>query len=369
MRFGLRQSKTFMKNKFVLLFATAALFAAGCKEKKTGGDITLSPESGTSFKTGQTIPVKVSYPSDMNPDSIVYLLDSARVGSKKDSTTLALKSDSLALGSRTITAKIYKGGTPQAVSINVNILPSKAPEEYTYQVIKKFPHDTSCYTEGLIYQDGVLYESGGGRLKTKPGEEYIGQSSIREEDLNTGKVLKKTMVDPNVFGEGIAIVGNKITQLTWTEKIRYIYDKNSFKLISTEPNNIGVEGWGMTSDGTKLYMDDSTNRIWFIDKDKWTSMGYIDVYDDKGPINQLNELEYIDGKIYANVYTKDYIVVIDPKTGAVLQKIDFSNLYPQAQKAPNADVLNGIAWDAQGKRLFVTGKKWPFVYQIKLVKK
>jgi len=364
MRFGLRQSKIFMKNKFVLLFATAALFAAGCKEKKTGGDITLSPESGTSFKTGQTIPVKVNYPSDMNPDSIVYLLDSARVGSKKDSTTLALKSDSLALGSRTITAKIYKGGTPQAVSINVNILPSKAPEEYTYQVVKKFPHDTSCYTEGLVYQDGHFYESAGN----------YGHSDVRKVDVNTGKpILKSAPLDKKYFGEGISIIDNKLVQLTYREKVGFVYDKNTLKQTSTFTNNVGVEGWGMCYDGKKLYMDDSTNRIWFLDKTDYHQTGFIDVYDDKGAVNEVNELEYIDGKLYSNVYTKDEIIVIDPKTGAVLQHVDMSNLWPLKDHPKGFDndqnVLNGIAWDAQGKRLFVTGKKWPFVYQIKLVKK
>jgi glutamine cyclotransferase len=143
--------------------------------------------------------------------------------------------------------------------------------------------------------------------------------------------------------------------------------------LSTAPNNVGVEGWGMTNDGTKLYMDDSTNRIWFLNKDTYQQIGYIDVYDDKGPIQELNELEYVDGKLYANVYTTDDILVIDPKTGVVLQKIDMKNLYPENQRPNGFDegnnVLNGIAWDAKGQRMFVTGKKWPHLYQVKFVKK
>jgi len=371
MRFGHMPPKM-MNHKLKIFSIVLVLLAIGCSCNRCGNNqptnISISPDAGTAYKAGDVVKVSVGLPSDSKVDSVVYLLDSVKLFSKKDTTPISLKTDTMPLGAKLITAKVYTDGKDQDVSTNIVLMAAKAPEDYTFKVIKTFPHDTSSYTEGLIYQDGVLYESGGGRLKTAPDEQYIGQSSLREEDLNTGKVLKKTLVDPKVFGEGIAIVGNKIIQLTWTEKIRYIYDKDSFKLLSTEPNNIGVEGWGMTSDGTKLYMDDSTNRIWFIDKDKWTPIGYIDVYDDKGPIDSLNELEYIDGKIYANVYTKDYIVVIDPKTGAVLEKIDMSTLYPQPRKPP-AEVMNGIAYDAKDKRIFVTGKKWQHLYQVEFTKK
>jgi glutamine cyclotransferase len=146
-----------------------------------------------------------------------------------------------------------------------------------------------------------------------------------------------------------------------------VYDKNTFKLLGTFNNNVGVEGWGMCFDGKKLYMDDSTNRIWFLNKDNYHQIGYIDVYDAKGPVNEINELEYVDGKLYANVWQTNNIIVIDPQTGAVLETIDLTNLYPLAQRNANADVLNGIAWDAKGKRLFVTGKKWPHLYQVEFI--
>jgi glutamine cyclotransferase len=132
---------------------------------------------------------------------------------------------------------------------------------------------------------------------------------------------------------------------------------------------VGVEGWGMCFDGEKLYMDDSTNRIWFLNKDNYRSIGYIDVYDDKGPVNSINELEYIDGKLYANIWQTNNIIVIDPKTGAVLEKIDLTNLYPEDKRNSNADVLNGIAYDAKAKRIFVTGKKWNKLFQVEFVKK
>jgi glutamine cyclotransferase len=360
-----------MKYKNSLLLAAAVLVACGCYSCKPAGqpenDITVSPEAGTNYKTGDKVAVQAHYPSGIKADSIVYLLDSVRVGTKKDTTAIILKTDSMRLGPRIITARVYTAGKSQDASTNIVLLPAKAPVAYTFKLIKTFPHDTSCFTEGLVYQDGFLYESGGGYLKPPQGQEVTNQSSLRKVDLNTGKVVQKVLLDSAVFGEGISIVGDKIIQLTYFEKIGYVYDKNTFKLLKTFQNNVGVQGWGMCFDGNKLYMDDSTNRLWFLDKNTYKEIGYIDVYDNKGPVNEINELEYIDGKIYANVWQTNYIVVIDPKTGAVLEKIDLTNLYPPDKRSPTADVLNGIAYDPQGKRIFVTGKKWPYLYQVEFI--
>jgi len=341
-----------------------AFGCAGCNKKPQGNSLSITPEAGASYKQGQEVSVKLSYPADSKPDSIVYLIDSVRFASKKDSSAVSLKTDAMHLGPRVITAKLYQGGKSQEASTNIVLLAPKAPELYTYKVEKVYPHDTGSYTEGLLYQDGYLYESTG----TK------GQSTLRKVNLETGKAMQVAKLDSQYFGEGSAIIGNKILMLTWKDpKVALVYDKNTFKLLSTSPNNVGVEGWGMTNDGTKLYMDDSTNRIWFLNKDTYQQIGFIDVYDDQKGIDSINELEYVDGKIYANVYTTDIIVVIDPKTGAVLQKIDMKNLYPESQRPEGFDegnnVLNGIAWDAKGQRMFVTGKKWPHLYQVKFVKK
>jgi glutaminyl-peptide cyclotransferase len=335
-----------------------------CKPKNDAMNISITPEAGTNYKQGDKVSIKVSYPADLKADSVVYLMDSVKVADRKDSSVFVLNTDTLGLGPIVITARVYNAGKPEEVSTNINLLAAKAPEMLGFTVEKTYPHDTSSYTEGLIYHNGFLYESDGGRASAPEG-----RSSLRKTDLTTGKVLQKVDIDPEVFAEGIAIIDNKIVQLTYTEKIGYVYDLNTFKLLSTFNNNVGIEGWGMCYDGKKIYMDDSSNRIWFLDKDKYNAIGYIDVYDDKGPVNKLNELEFIDGKIYANVYETDDIVVIHPKTGAVLQKVDMSSLYPEAQRIPPAEVMNGIAYDAAGKRLFVTGKKWQHLYQVKLVKK
>ncbi|HEY4327405.1 MAG TPA: glutaminyl-peptide cyclotransferase [Mucilaginibacter sp.] len=353
-----------MKNKFQLLLPALTFLAFSCHNNNQQDNISISPEAGTTYKPGDKVEVKTHYAANFSPDSVVYLIDSVKVGSLKDSSVLSLKTDTMPLGPRVITAKVFKGGKSQEISTNIVLLPSKAPQEYTFKIIKVFPHDTSCYTEGLVYQDGFLYESGGGYGNPPAGQERDGQSSLRKVELTTGKVLQKALVDPKIFGEGISIVGNKIIQLTWKEKIGYVYDKDSFKLLNTFTNNVGAEGWGMCFDGEKLYIDDSTNRIWFLNKDNYRSVGYIDVYDDKGAVNSINELEYIDGKLYANIWQTNNIIVIDPKTGAVLEKIDLTNLYPQDKRNINADVLNGIAYDSKGKRIFVTGKKWNKLFQV-----
>ena len=342
-----------MKLKAICLAAlTGLIILAGCSHKDTTWNI--SPDAGTSYKAGDVVAVKATNASGTNADSVVYLIDSVRFTSRKDTLAIKIKTDTMPLGSKLITARIFADGKAQEVSTNIILKAAKAPVAYGYKVVKVFPHDTSSYTEGLEYHDGYLYESAG---------DY-GHSSLRKVDLNTGKVVKIANMAPQYFGEGIATVGNKILQLTYREKVAFIYDKNTFQKLDSIPYNWAPEGWGMCFDGTRILHDDSSNRIWFLNKDTFKPQGYIDVYDDQHDIQSINELEYIDGKIFANIYQTDTIIAIDPKTGAVLERIDLSALYPQANRAPNADVLNGIAWDAQGHRLFITGKKWPKLYQV-----
>jgi glutamine cyclotransferase len=353
-----------MKTRSLLFIASIALLAFSCKDKDKqaeGTDITISPSAGYAERDGKPVSAKVSYPASYSPDSVVYFLDSVRVGSKKDSSVMSIKTDTLRMGARVITAKVYKDGKSQDVSTNVVIMPTKMPARYTYKVIKKFPHDTSAYTEGLLYQDGYLYESTGN----------AGHSDLRKVELETGKVVQRQKLGDQYFGEGSAIVGDKIVMFTYKEKVGFVFDKKTFKPIKQFNNNVGVEGWGVTYDGKKLYLDDSTNRIWFLDPNDYHQIGFIDVFDHESALQKINELEYVDGKVYANLYTYDTIVQIDAKTGAVLQAIDMSNLWPDGDRPKGFDgdnnVLNGIAYDAKGKRFFVTGKKWPYVYQVEFI--
>lgn len=356
-----------MNKKLVLLSLAAVLSLHACQNKpknqENDSSLSLSPEAGGNIQAGKDVPLQVNAPQGYKADSVVYLMDDVRLSAKNDLSAFTLKTDTLPLGVKQITAQIYQGKNSTPVTTNIVLLAAKAPEELTYEVEKVFPHDTSCYTEGLEYHNGTFYESAG---------EYQ-HSDIRKVDVATGKVLQRTKLNPLYFGEGITMVGDKIIQLTYKEKVGFVYDANTLKQLSNFSYTVGREGWGLCFDGKRILNTDGSNRIYFLDKDKYTLTGAIDVYDDKGQIENLNELEYINGKIYANVYTKDTILAINPKTGAVMQRIDMKNIYPINQRPANTDlgndVLNGIAYDAVTKRIFVTGKKWGKLYQVKFVKK
>jgi glutamine cyclotransferase len=227
---------------------------------------------------------------------------------------------------------------------------------YTYSIVNTYPHDPKAFTEGLLFDNGSLYESTG----------LNGKSWLRKVDLATGKVLQQVDLSEQYFGEGISIFGDKLYQLTWKSYIGFVYNKTTFELFQTFPYN--TEGWGMTQDGTHLIMSDGTARLTLRDPKTFEEIGHIDVHDANRPITRLNELEYIRGEIYANIWMTDQIVMISPQTGQVTGWIDLTGLLPPAERA-GADVLNGIAYLPQNDRLFVTGKQWPKLFEIRLVPK
>jgi glutamine cyclotransferase len=230
-----------------------------------------------------------------------------------------------------------------------------APVPYSYQVVREYPHDVKAYTQGLQYDEGVLYEGTGN----------YGTSSVRKVDLETGEVLQIRNLEQSLFGEGITVMGNRIYQLTYKSQVGFIYDKSSFEQIQKVYYQ-NREGWGLTHNGEELIMSDGTNIIYFLDPDMFTVSRQLEVYDDKGPANSLNELEYIQGKIWANRYYTDEIVIIDPQSGKVEARINLKGILKTADRKPSTDVLNGIAYDSQSKRIFVTGKYWPKLFEIRI---
>ncbi|UKT63150.1 glutaminyl-peptide cyclotransferase [Pedobacter mucosus] len=350
--------------KSLLIVALTIAFFSACKNEtaKTYRSF-ISPLMGLNVSSGKDIDVKILFGKDKKVDSVVYLIDTIRIISKLDTAGVSLKTAGLKLGNHLLTAKIFGGGESEDLTSNINVLSNKAPVEYTYKIISTMPHDTSSYVEGLEYHDGFFYESAG---------DY-GHSSLRKVEPSTGKVVQKTDLDKQYFGEGITVVDNKIIQLTYKEKVGFVYDKSTFKKLSEFAYLTGREGWGLAFDGQKILNTDGSNTIFFLDKNNYSKIGSIDVFDDKGAIQNLNELEVIDGKIYANIYTTDTIVIINPESGAVESSINLSGLLPadyfKNDDAKANNVLNGIAYDKAGKRLFVTGKKWPKIYEIKIIKK
>lgn len=223
---------------------------------------------------------------------------------------------------------------------------------YQVQVIAVYPHDPQAFTEGLIYDNGFLYESTG----------LYGESSLRKVDLNTGEVIHLVKVEDQYFGEGLTLVDSTLIQLTWESKAAFLYDKNTLELEKAVC--YPYEGWGITYDGNHLIVSDGSNLLRFLDPRNFCLIRELPVSSEEKPIEQLNELEYVDGKIYANVWHTDIIIIIDPQNGEVVGWIDLTSL--EEKRNTGEDVPNGIAYDAKDNRLFVTGKRWSHIYEIQI---
>jgi len=229
------------------------------------------------------------------------------------------------------------------------------PLHYTYQILNMYPHDEDAFTQGLVFEDGVLYE-GTGRY---------GQSTLRRVELETGNVTQLYSLPDQFFGEGITIFDDKIIQLTWQSGKGFVYDKNSFDLLQefTYP----TEGWGITHNGSALIMSAGNATLYFLDPETFQTIGQVEVYDEE-PVDFLNELEYIHGMVYANIWKQDKIAIINPQTGQVTGWIDLTGIN-DSENQNTYNMLNGIAYDPNGDRLFVTGKMWSKLYEIELVPK
>lgn len=230
------------------------------------------------------------------------------------------------------------------------------PVNYSYRIVNRLPHDPQAFTQGLVYYDGYFYESTG----------LYGRSSLRQVNPSDGRVLRQVELAETYFGEGIALCHDRIYQLTWREHQAFVYDRASFNKLTTFTYQ--TEGWGLTSDGKHLIMSDGSAVLTFLDPETFTPVFKLPVQSNGKPVMHLNELEFINGKIFANVWLTDRIAVIDPVTGDVTGWLDLTGLLdPKDHPGYTVDVLNGIAYDAQEDRLFVTGKLWPYIFVIELV--
>jgi glutamine cyclotransferase len=254
-----------------------------------------------------------------------------------------------------ITVQTFFGGKNEHLGASIKLFSDITPKHKTYKVLKTFNHDNQAYTQGLQYEDGYFYESTG--LKKK--------SSLRKVKPETGEILQSYILEDEYFGEGLTIMGDKLIQLTWQNHKGFVYDKKTFEKLSEF--NVSTEGWGLSYLNDTLILTDGSENIYFLNPDNFASMKYVQVYDNLGPVKMLNETEIIDGKLYANIYQTDMIAEIDYHTGKVLSYIDLSNILPQNFRTSETDVLNGIAYDEKGGRLFVTGKNWSKLFQIQII--
>ena len=241
------------------------------------------------------------------------------------------------------------------------LLASKAPKLFTYEVINTYPHDITAYTQGLEFDGDLLYESTG----------LNGKSSLRKVDYRNGEILKNKPLDKSFFGEGLTILENRIIQLTWKSQKGFVYDKTSLNIEKSFPYQESKEGWGLCNDGNKLYKSDGSERIWQINSNNFIEENSIQVMTNKLAIKNLNELEWVDGKIFANTYQfqKDVVVIINPENGAVEGVVDFSGLKEKTNQHPQLNVFNGIAYHKKRKTFFVTGKNWDKLFEVKIIEK
>lgn len=343
--------------KQLIIVITVLYGIAACNtQKKVSTLIFKSPEAGTLVSRGDSLSLKLRFPqSDSAIDSVVYLLDNRVVAARTDSTAVTLHTDSLLLGNRSLAAKLYQGGQEKEAFSNVVIVAAKAPEQRSFSVVQTYPHDKTAFTQGLEFHDGIFYESTG----------EFGHSTLRKVNPETGDVLEQVKMKDDQFGEGLTVVEDKIVQLTWRNGIGIVYDRRTLKKLSEFPYQASKEGWGLCFDGRRLIKSDGSNRLYFLNKDTYREEGSVEVYNHRGPVDSLNELEFINGRVYANVYQQDMIVIINPETGEVEGELNLIGLLPQKDRDEQTDVLNGIAYDRKGDRLFVTGKKWNTLFQIR----
>ena len=253
-----------------------------------------------------------------------------------------------------IAALVVAGAGGGAYAVYGRAGAAAEPPVYAVRVLNKFPHDPSAYTQGLIFDQGLLIEGTG----------KYGQSTLREVRLEDGKVERQVDLDDAYFGEGVALLGDKLYQLTWKERTCLVYDRRTLGYVKSF--RYDGQGWGLTTNGVHLIMSDGSSRLRFLDPETFRVVKRLDVRTGRRRVENLNELEFIEGSIYANVWYKDYILKISARTGQVEAILDLRGLYNN--RVDRDDVLNGIAYDAVGKRLFVTGKRWPLIYQIRVVR-
>jgi len=311
--------------------------------------------------TNQSLTISLAEKNDKKIDSVQFFIDSKKLKTEKLSVTLPISK--YKLGKHTITALAFYENKTKKVTKSVYFMADAAPEIYTYKIINTYPHDPKAYTQGLEYYNGFLYESTGRK----------GTSSIRKVEIKTGKVLQQVNLDKQYFGEGITIFNHKIYQLTWQSGVGFVYDLNTFKREREFKYIKSREGWGLTHNGKQLIKSDGTENLWFLNPDTLAEESYIEVYTNQQKVEKLNELEYVNGKIYANRWQLNSIIIIDPTSGKVDGVADLNSLKTRIEHEQVIDdvdeVLNGIAYDKEHNRLFVTGKLWTKLYEIQLIKK
>lgn len=352
----------------ILLILVLAAFIVIPMMKSGAGDseevemATFDLPGDPAAKYGDEIPIKFRIPAGLTKVELLYndSVFETWNNPKEQTRTVALKTDYYGVGSRNLVLRsTFKDGTVLENSTILRVLSDIAPEVLFTKIIKEYPHNIENYTQGYEFDGNQLYESTG-----DPGQQ--GKTKLGKVTLETGQFIDSNGLDATYFGEGITIFGDQIYQITWQNGKCFVYDKKTMLMQKNDYSYVG-QGWGLCNDGKFLIMSDGSERITFRDPKTFQAVKVIEVYDMVEAKTNLNELEYIDGKIYANVYTTGNVLVIEPTTGRVLQEIDANELVVRG-KGANGDVLNGIAHNKLTKKTYMTGKYWPKAFEVQFVK-
>lgn len=348
-----------MKIHNILVPTLLVLLMGSCggnsEDKKDAFSLEIKNQKKT-YTTEDVLTISLNNKKNIETDSVVYFLNKDRVSITDNTLSLSGKK----LGEKTLRAQIYSDDETYQASTKVTILSSIKPKLYTYKVLETYPHDINAYTQGLEFENDTLYESTG----------QYKESSLRKTDYRTGEVLQKVSLPDQYFGEGLTILNNKIYQLTWRENTGFIYNLKSMEQTGTFVYGESKEGWGLCHDAEKnIYKSDGTDRIWTLNSNTLAEMDYIEIFTNTSKINSVNELEWVEGKIYANVYQQGSIAIIDPSNGAVEGVIDLTDLKDKVTQHPKLDVLNGIAYKGEPNILYITGKNWDKLFKIEIIQK
>ena len=348
-----------MKTCNLLSFIILSLLIVSCGGGKKDNESLFSFDNNIlkdQYLNNDALEIVLKNSENKNIDSIVYFFNDKKIGSKKGLQKISVDLKSEKCGDKNLKSIIYFEGQNQEINSSIQVVSDIQPKVLEYKIVNTYPHDTLSFTEGLEFYNDELYESSGLNKKSK----------LLKTDYRTGKILKSLNLDDQYFAEGITILNNKIYQLTWREKTGFVYDAKTFKLEKTFKYDKEIEGWGLTNDGKYLYQNDSTERIWKMNPENLKIIDNINVYTGNQKVIKLNELEWINGKFYSNIWQKDAIAIINPENGKVEAILNLADLRKNL-KSRSAEVLNGIAYNPKTKTIFVTGKYWDKMFEIKVL--
>lgn len=348
-----------MKKYNFFTFILLSFTLLSCADKNNDAPLFSFDESKLKeqYLPEEVLELSIQNNNNKKVDSITYRINDTIIAVKKGLEKLTFELKNQKFGYQNLKAEIYYEGEKTETSSKIEVTSPIQPSLLQYKIINTYPHDPTSFTEGLEFFRDTLYESTG----------LNGKSYLRKYDYKSGKIYKQIDLEQQYFGEGITIMKDKIYQLTWKEKTGFIYNANTFKLEKTFTYDKDIEGWGMTNDGTHLYQTDGTEKIWKKNPATQKMIDYVNVYSGSSKIPSINELEWINGKIFCNVWQKDAIAIVNPTSGAVESILDLSGLRTKIE-SPNAEVLNGIAYNPKTKTIFVTGKNWDKTFEIQVFK-